>query len=406
MRYPIYLDYAATTPCEKQIIAEMIPYFTEHFGNASSLHKYGQVAHDALDDAREKVRKLINAEFNEIIFTSGATESNRISIERPVQKLAKSGKNHFITLKTEHKSVLDDANYLKSLNYDVTLLDVKNDGLLDINELTRNIKDNTALISVCFVNNETGVLQNIKEIVEVCHQNNVLVHTDATQALGKISIDVKDLNVDFLSASGHKIYGPKGIGVLFCKKQYQKLLKVPGANPEVEFGIRSGTVPIELCVGIGKACQMAYDELEGNLKKISKLRKMFTEGITSQLEEIYINGSNSNYPGIINMSFRGCEGEAIMMEASRIAVSSGSACTSNKLSISHVLEAMNIKSDIAQSSIRISIGKHTTEEDIKIAIEDLVTATNKLRKMSPIWDMIKSGIDIDSVFQNGENHEI
>ena len=403
MSHPIYLDYAATTPCEKAVLEEMIPYFLDEFGNSNSLHAFGCRAKDALDVARKNVAELINSEFDEIIFTSGATESSRISIERTVQKLAKNGKNHFITIKTEHKSVLDDAQYLKSNGCEVTLLDVGNDGLLDLDYFEKSIVDTTALVSICFVNNETGVLQNIERIVEVCHKKDVLIHIDATQAFGKIPIDVKKLDIDFMSASGHKIYGPKGIGVLFCKKECQKFIKVPKANPEVEFGIRSGTVPIPLCVGVGKAAELARLGMLQNFERISKLRDMLIKGVTSKLEEVYINGSTtSNYPGIVNISLRGCEGEALMMEAKRIAVSSGSACTSNKLSISHVLAAMNIKPDIAQSSLRVSIGKDTTESDIKIAIEALVNATIKLREMSPIWDMIKSGADIDSVFSKGD----
>jgi cysteine desulfurase len=311
------------------------------------------------------------------------------------------GNKCFLTIKTEHKSILNIGLLLKQYGMNIKLLGVNNDGILDLNYLDENLNECSGLFSVCFVNNETGVLQDIKKISEICHKKNVLLHVDATQALGKIPIDVKDLDIDFMSASGHKIYGPKGIGILYSKKENMKYLRVPGANPEVEFGIRAGTVNVPLCVGMGKACSLAKSEMSESLKKITKLREMFIKGITSKLDEIYINGSEEhNYPGIINISFRGCEGEALMMEAHRISVSSGSACTSNKLTISHVLDAMNVPPDIAQSSLRITIGRMTSESDIEIAIEDLVNATNKLRDMSPVWDMIKSGIDVNSVFKD------
>jgi cysteine desulfurase len=396
----VYLDYAATTPCDPRVLEEMIPYFITHFGNPNSLHSFGHLALEALTNARNKVKDLINSEFDEIIFTSGSTESSNIAIVKTMQYLSNSNKTHFITLKTEHKSVLDCAASLNKFGFKSTLLDVEKDGLVDLNLLEDSITDSTGLVSICFVNNETGVIQDIKRIAQICHSKNVLLHIDATQALGKLAIDVKELDIDFLSASGHKIYGPKGIGVLFCKKQNQKYIKVSRANFEVEFGIRSGTVPVPLCVGMGKAVEIAQSEMEENLNKTKTLRAHFLNGIFPQLEEVYIIGSiEKNYPGIINISLRGCEGEALMMEASRIAVSSGSACTSNKLSISHVLAAMKIPADIAQSSLRITIGKYTTLSDIDIAIEDLVNATNKLRAMSPVWDMIKSGMDVEEIFR-------
>ena len=317
--------------------------------------------------------------------------------------LNKSGKNRFITLPTEHKATLSVANYLKSNGFEVKFLEVDSDGILDLDVLKKALDDKVGMVSICHANNETGTIQDIKKIIKICHEHGALVHIDATQSLGKMKIDTKDLDVDFMSASGHKIYGPKGIGLLFCKKSNMKFLRVPRANPDVEFGIRAGTIPVPLCVGFGKAIEIADSEMEKNWNHISELRKIFIDGVKSQLEEIYINGSEtSNYPGIVNMSFRGCEGEALMMESKRIAVSSGSACTSNILSISHVLDAMKVPADIAQSSLRITIGKETSKEDIQIAIEDLVNATKKLRKMSPVWDMIKAGLDIDSIFKRGQ----
>ena len=395
----IYLDYAATTPCDAVVLQEMLPYFTEIFGNPNSLHKFGMDAKEALDIARTRVTSAINADFGEVIFTSGATESTNIAVIRTLKSLQKFGKNRFLTLPTEHKATLTAANYLKNNGFDVEFLQVNREGILEIETLHNELNEQVGMLSICHINNETGTMQDIRKIIEMCHKHGVLVHVDATQSLGKTKIDVRDLDIDFLSASGHKVYAPKGIGILFCKKANMKYLRVPKANPEVEFGIRAGTVPVCLCVGIGKAVEIANNDIEKNWQHAVKLRKIFIDGIKSQLEEIYINGSEkSNYPGIINMSFRGCEGEALMMEAKHIAVSSGSACTSNVLSISHVLDAMKVPADIAQSSLRISIGKETTEDNIAVAVEDLVNATKKLRNMSPVWDMIKAGIDIDSVF--------
>ena len=396
----IYLDYAATTPCDAVVLQEMLPYFAKVFGNPNSLHKFGMDAKDALDIARTRVAEALNSNFEEIVFTSGATESTNIAVIRTAKSLQQAGKGRFLTLPTEHKATLTVANYLKSNGFDVEFLEVNREGILEIETLQNKLNEQVGMLSICHINNETGTIQDIRKIIEMCHKHGVLVHIDATQSLGKTKIDVKDLGIDFLSASGHKVYAPKGIGILFCKKANMKYLRVPRANPEVEFGIRAGTVPVCLCVGMGKAVEIANKDIEKNWQHAVKLRKIFIDGIKSQLEEIYINGSEkSNYPGIINMSFRGCEGEALMMEAKHIAVSSGSACTSNVLSISHVLDAMKVPADIAQSSLRITIGKATTEDDIKVAIDDLVSATKKLRNMSPVWDMIKAGVDIDSVFK-------
>ncbi|MDR1488141.1 MAG: aminotransferase class V-fold PLP-dependent enzyme [Holosporales bacterium] len=395
---PIYLDYAATTPCDERVLAEMLPYFGEKFGNSSSSHYYGLSAFEDLSLAREKIAAIINAEFDEIVFTSGATESTRIVIERVCSK-----ENVIITLKTEHKSVFESCNLVKNSVF----LDVLPNGLLDHNLLRENIvKHEAKLVSICFINNETGVVQNVKEISKICHEHGALLHIDATQALCKVPIDVKNLECDFISASGHKIYGPKGVGLVYFNRKHYKLIKQKGeTNADPEFGIRGGTIPVPLCIGFCAACNITNQEILDNLKHIENLRTILVNGIRKNLEEIYINGENpSNYPGIVNISFRGCEGEALMMEASRICISSGSACTSNRLTISHVLEAMNVLPDIAQSSLRISIGKNTSESDINIAIEDLVAATKKLRKMSPLWEMIKNGIDVNSVFKDSICH--
>jgi cysteine desulfurase len=401
MRDQIYLDYAATTPCDEGVLAAMQPYFTTMYGNPNSLHGFGQEAMDGLSYARDYVRHCINAEFEEIVFTSGATESNNIAIRRTAEAMSKGKKHKFATLKTEHKSVIDCADYLKMNGHDVTYINVHSDGLLDFDHLNDKASDGIGMLSVCLVNNETGVIQDIERISKICRMNEILLHVDATQAFGKIPINVKELDLDFMSASGHKIYGPNGIGILYCRKQNMRYIKVPRANHEVEFGVRSGTVPVPLCVGMGHASKLAADRMQEDYAHIKGLRDRLVSGITSQLNEVRINGAavDSNYPGITNMSFRGCEGEALMMEANRIAVSSGSACTSNKLSISHVLSAMGISADVAQSSLRISIGRNTTESDIDVAIESLINATNKLRKMSPVWDMIEAGANLDAIFK-------
>lgn len=385
----IYLDYAATTPCDKRVVDAMLPYFTSNFGNPSSIHKYGEDALLALSDARQKVADLINAEFDEIAFTSGATESNNIVITRAVKE------KQAISFKTEHKCIID---LFQRNNW--LLLDVQSDGIVDLQKLEYAISDNVAIVSVCLVNNETGVLQNVAKIAEICHKHGVLLHTDATQGFGKIDIDVKELDIDFLSASAHKIYGPKGVGIVFYKKKHRKLLMQKFSNPDIEYGIRSGTVPVPLCVGFGKAAEIAKQEMHDDFERISRLRKLAVS-MTEDMDEVYVNGSETSfYPGILNISVRGCEGEALMMEIGDVCVSSGSACTSNKLTISHVLDAMGIAPDIAQSSLRFSFGKYTTESEVVTAMTNLKIAADKLRKMSPIWEMIKKNMNIDEIFKN------
>jgi cysteine desulfurase len=370
----------------------MIPYFTHKFGNANSQHFYGNESLIALSHSREKVAEILNSDFEEVVFTSGATESNRMVLTNCGEE------KRVVSLKTEHKSVVDICSNMK----EGLLLDVETNGKLNIELLKETLQEgNISLVSICFVNNETGVTQDIKKIADVCHEHGVLIHTDATQAFGKLKIDVKDLGVDFLSASGHKIYGPKGVGILYYNKKHHKKLRIRLANHAVEFGIRAGTSAIPLCIGLAKAASILADEMDENIIRIAGLRNHLIETIQNSIEETYVNGANDdNYPGIVNISFRGCEGEAIMMEASQICVSSGSACTSNKLTISHVLDAMKVPSDTAQSSIRVSIGKHTSRNDIEIAAEDLIKATNKLRDMSSVWEMIKRGDDIEEVFKD------
>ena len=393
---PIYLDYAATTPCDTRVVECMLPYFSELYGNSNSFHIYGSQALEGLHNARCQIATNLNAEPKEVIFTSGASESNRIAILRTVERL----KSDFFTAKTQHTSVMSLVTNLRNTGANVHYLKVGSDGILDLDFLEQELQKSKGLISICWVNNETGTMQNIKTIATLCHKYGSLIHVDGTQAFGRIHVDAKDLDVDFMSASGHKIYGPKGIGILYCKSSVAKYVRIPRANPDVEFGIRAGTVPIPLCVGMAEASRIAKSYIDSELVRLRKIRNDFINTMKNNLEEIYVNGSEtSNYPGIINMSFRGCEGEALMMESPRIAISSGSACTSNKLTISHVLGAMGIDPDIAQSSLRITMGRPTTESDMQIASEDLTIATKKLRAMSPIWDMIKAGVDINKTFK-------
>lgn len=395
---PIYLDYAATTPCDPIVFEKMKPYFLEIYGNSNSFHIYGSKAQEGLYNAREQIAKDINAEHKEIIFTSGASEASNIAILRTIERI----KGVFFTAKTQHASIISIANNLQAHGTNINYLKVDHEGILDIELLETELKKSSGLVSVCWVNNETGTMQDIKTIAEICHKYGSLLHVDGTQALGRFHIDTKELDIDFMSASGHKIYAPKGIGILYCKSSVAKYLRIPRSNPDVEFGIRAGTVPVALCVGMAEALKIAQTYIDSELVKLKDLRKTFIDTMQNNLEEIYVNGSkSSNYPGIINMSFRGCEGEAMMMECPRIAISSGSACTSNKLTISHVLGAMGIDPDIAQSSLRITMGRPTTADDMNIATEDLTNATLKLRAMSPIWDMIKAGIDINSTFKRG-----
>lgn len=403
---PVYLDYAATTPCDDFVLSEMFDAYRNCFGNPNSLHKYGEYAATLLSVARSNICSILNANNYEIIFTSGATESINIALSRTMQKMSSSGRNHIITFATEHKATIDAVKFLERFcNVEVSILGVDEDGIIDIAGVENVIKSSTAMISVCHVNNETGTLQDIRALSVLCKKYDVILHLDATQSFGKMAIDVDNDGIDMMSISAHKIYGPKGIGILYCRKKLQSNLRVPGGNLDIEYGIRLGTQPVPLCVGMGAAAKIAKSKMIDDYARITKLRNRFVSGVKGQLSEIYINGSeSSNFPGIINMSFRGCEGEALMMEANNIAIASGSACTSNKLTISHVLDAMHVKHDIAQSSLRISIGRYTTEEEVDIAIESLVSATNKLRDISPVWDMIQDGIDLDEFFADSIGH--
>jgi cysteine desulfurase len=394
----IYLDYQATTPCDERVVKKMIPYFTQNFGNPHSRnHSYGWNAETAVETAREQIANLINADPREIIFTSGATESNNLAI-KGVADFHKNKKNHIITCVTEHKCVLDSCRHLEEKGFKVTYLPVQKNGLLDLDLLRSAITDQTMLVSIMMVNNEIGVIQPVAEIGQICRDRGIYFHTDAAQAAGKISIDVEAMNIDLLSISGHKIYGPKGIGALFVRRKPRVRLNAIITGGGQERGMRSGTLPTPLCVGLGEACAIAKAEMKSENERIKKLFDRLYQGLQKNLDEIYINGDIiQRIPGNLNISFAYVEGEGLMMSIKDLAVSSGSACTSASLEPSYVLRALGVEEELAHTSLRIGIGRFTTESEIDQAIMSITNSVNKLRAMSPLWDMAQEGIDIKSI---------
>lgn len=398
MKLPIYMDYQATTPMDPRVLDAMLPYFTEKFGNPHSRgHKFGWESEAATELAREQVAALIGAEDKEIIFTSGATESNNIAI-KGVAKFYGDKKNHIITVVTEHKCVLDSCRHLEREGFTITYLPVQKNGLLDLNELKAAIRENTVLISVMAVNNEIGVIQPLAEIGAICKQHNIFFHTDAAQAFGKIALDVNSMNIDLMSISGHKIYGPKGIGALYIRRKPRVRLTPILSGGGQERGFRSGTLPTPLVVGLGQAAKIASAEMEQDYKHVKALSDRLYQGITSKAKDIYLNGDRTNrYPGNLNLSFAYIEGESMIMAIKDLAVSSGSACTSSSLEPSYVLRAMGVSEDLAHTSIRFGIGRFTTEEEIDYAIKTVCGSIDKLRAMSPLWEMVQDGIDIEKI---------
>lgn len=399
MKLPIYLDNNATTPMDPRILDAMLPYFTEKFGNAASRnHPFGWVAEEGVDYAREQVAKIINANEKEIIFTSGATESNNLAIKGVFEMYQQKG-NHIITLTTEHKATLDSCHHVEKLGGNVTYLVVKEDGLIDLNELEKAMTDKTILVSVMYANNEIGVIQPIKEIAAIAHKYGALFHTDATQAVGKIPVDVIADGIDLLSFSGHKIYGPKGIGALYVRRKNPRVkvtAQMDGGGHER--GMRSGTLNVPGIVGLGKACEICMLEMESEAKRLSILRDKLENALLTSLEESYVNGSREfRLPNVTNISFKYVEGEGLMMAMKDLAVSSGSACTSASLEPSYVLKSLGLSDDLAHSSIRFGLGRFTKEEEIDYAIETTKKAVNHLRDLSPLWEMFKEGIDLNSI---------
>ena len=397
IKTPIYLDYAATTPVDKRVAEKMIPYLTETFGNpASSSHAFGWVAEEAVEKARADIAALINADPKEIVFTSGATESDNLAIKGAANFYKTKGK-HLITVKTEHKAVLDTMRELERQGFEVTYLGVQENGLIDLEELKAAIRDDTILISVMWVNNEIGVVQDIPAIGEICRERKIIFHVDAAQACGKVPVDVEAAKIDLLSMSGHKVYGPKGIGALYVRRKPRVRLEAQMHGGGHERGFRSGTLPTHQIVGMGEAFRIAKEELEQDMAHYRKLRDIFLKGIEG-IEEVYINGDlEHRAPNNLNVSFNFVEGESLIMAVKELAVSSGSACTSASLEPSYVLRALGRNDELAHSSLRITFGRMTTEEEVQFAAELIKSKIGKLRELSPLWEMFKDGIDLNSI---------
>ena len=397
LKFPIYLDYSATTPVDPRVAAKMIPWLTEHFGNpASRSHAYGWEAEKAVEDAREQVAALVNADAKEIIWTSGATESNNLAIKGAAHFYQGKGK-HIITVKTEHKAVLDAVRELEREGFEATYLDVQENGLIDLEVLKAAIRPDTIVVSVMFVNNEIGVVQPIAEIGELCREKGVVFHVDAAQATGKVDIDLDRLKVDLMSFCAHKTYGPKGIGALYVRRKPRVRLEAQMHGGGHERGLRSGTLATHQIVGMGEAFRLARLEMAEENTRIGALRDRLLTGLTA-IEESFVNGDMAHrVPHNLNISFAYVEGESLIMAVKDIAVSSGSACTSASLEPSYVLRALGRNDELAHSSIRFTIGRFTTEEEIEYTIKLLHDKIGKLRELSPLWEMYKDGVDLDAV---------
>ncbi|MDP5136088.1 IscS subfamily cysteine desulfurase [Rheinheimera baltica] len=399
MKLPIYLDYAATTPVDTRVAEKMMQFLTMdgEFGNpASRSHRFGWQAEEAVEIARSQIAELINADPREIVFTSGATESNNLAIKGAADFYHKKGK-HLITVKTEHKATLDTMRQLEREGYEVTYMEPQTDGLVTVAMLEAAIRPDTSVISVMFVNNEIGVVQDIAAIGEMCRSKGIIFHVDAAQAAGKVDIDLQALKVDLMSFSAHKAYGPKGIGALFVRRKPRIRLEAQMHGGGHERGMRSGTLPTHQIVGMGEAFRIAKLEMQAEISRITVLRDRLLNGV-KDLEQVFLNGNREHrVPHITNISFNYVEGESLIMALKDIAVSSGSACTSASLEPSYVLRALGMSDELAHSSIRFSIGRFTTEEQVDHTIKIVHQAIDKLRAMSPLWDMFKDGVDLNTV---------
>jgi len=404
LKLPIYMDYHATTPCDPRVFEAMRPYFTEVFGNAASRnHQFGWEAEEAIENARKQVADLISATSKEIVFTSGATESDNLALKGVADMYYERG-DHIITVVTEHKAILDTCKKLEKRGFKVTYLPVGSDGLITPDDVRNAITDKTILVSVMMANNEIGVIQPIAEIGRVCKERGVLFHTDATQAIGKIPFSVQDLNVDLASFSAHKIYGPKGIGGLYVRRKNPRVMLVPmidgGGH---ERGMRSGTLNVTGIVGLGKACEIAQAEMPTENERMLTLREKLRKGLMDELPDVYVNGHpTERLPGNLNISFAYVEGESLLMGINDIAVSSGSACTSASLEPSYVLKALGVGEELAHSSIRFGLGRFNTEEEVDYTIGRVNEAVNRLRELSPLWEMVQEGVDLSKVQWAGE----
>jgi len=399
MKSRIYLDNNATTPLDPRVLEAMLPFFTDKFGNAASRsHSFGWEAEAAVDKAREQVASVIKASGKEIVWTSGATESNNIAVKGTAFMYRDKGK-HIITQVTEHKAVLDPGKYLEQQGFEVTYLPVLRTGRIDLEQLKAAIRPDTILVSIMLANNEIGTIQPVAEIGALCKERGIIFHTDATQAFGKVPIDVEKMGIDLLSASGHKIFGPKGVGALYVRRKNPRVRCEPvlhgGGH---ERGMRSGTLNVPGIVGMGEAAVIAEKEMAAESQRLAKLRDHLWEGISEQLDEIYRNGDPAHcLPNTLNVSFAYVEGESLMMGFSNIAVSSGSACTSASLEPSYVLKSLGVGEELAHSSIRFSLGRFNTAAEIEEAVEQVCSTVQRLRSMSPLYEMAKEGVDIKSV---------
>ncbi|MBI5856400.1 MAG: IscS subfamily cysteine desulfurase [Sphingobacteriales bacterium] len=399
MQFPIYLDHNATTPCDPRVVEAMIPYFTNNFGNAASRnHPFGWQAEEAVDYAREQVAKLIGADPKEIIFTSGATEADNLALKGVFEMYASKG-NHIITCNIEHKAVLDTCKHIEKEGGEVTYLKVKDNGLIDLAELEAAIKPTTVLIALMYANNEIGTIMPVKEISKIAKKKGILLFSDATQAVGKVPVDVNKDGIDLMAFSAHKMYGPKGVGALYVRRKNPRVkvtAQIDGGGHER--GMRSGTLNVPGIVGFGKACEICMNEMAEETARVSKLRDKL-ENALLKIEESYLNGDKEKrLPHVTNISFKYVEGEGLMMGFNKnIAVSSGSACTSASLEPSYVLKALGLGDDLAHSSLRFGLGRFTNEEQIDYTIEQVTNTVNKLREMSPLWEMYKEGIDLNTI---------
>lgn len=397
LKFPIYLDYSATTPVDPRVAAKMIPWLTEHFGNpASRSHAYGWEAEAAVEEAREQVAKLVNADPKEIVWTSGATESNNLAIKGAAHFYSGKGK-HIITMRTEHKAVLDTFRELEREGFEATYLDPKDNGLVDLDVFRAALRPDTVLVSIMFVNNEIGVIQPIAEIGEICREKGIIFHVDAAQATGKVAIDLDKLKVDLMSFSAHKTYGPKGIGALYVRRKPRIRLEAQMHGGGHERGLRSGTLATHQIVGMGEAFRIAREEMGAENERVRMLRDRLLKGL-QDIEATYVNGDlEARVPHNLNISFAYVEGESLIMAIKEVAVSSGSACTSASLEPSYVLRALGREDELAHSSIRFSIGRFTTEEEVDFTIDLLHRKIGKLRELSPLWEMVQEGVDLNTV---------
>jgi cysteine desulfurase len=395
--FPIYMDYGATTPVDNRVVDAMVPWLREHFGNpASRSHAWGWEAEEAVEKARADVAALLNADSREIVWTSGATESNNLALKGAAHFYASRGK-HLVTVKTEHKAVLDTMRDLERQGFEVTYLDVQEDGLLDLDRFRDALRPDTILVSVMQVNNEIGVIQDIPAIGAICRERGIIVHVDAAQATGKVAIDMATLPVDLMSLASHKTYGPKGIGALYVRRKPRVRLEAQMHGGGHERGMRSGTLPTHQCVGMGEAFRIARLEMGTESERVRMLQQRLLAGI-SQIDQVFINGHlEKRVPHNLNASFNYVEGESLIMGIKGLAVSSGSACTSASLEPSYVLRALGRSDELAHSSLRMTIGRFTTEADIDYAVSTLQDRVAKLRELSPLWDMYRDGIDLNSI---------